>query len=125
MPIFSNFEGEARGEKTQFFGQIFQKVPKNAFLDSFFFQNFACLVTKTVSFKCFGRAQKINLVELKTRSSKFSIFCLKIRSPLEKILDPPLHYTIFLLLKSDMQSGTKTEVSEITILRYLIFADWP
>ena len=40
-PIYNNFEGGARAEKTQFFlVEIFQKVPKNAFFD--FFQKLAC-----------------------------------------------------------------------------------
>ena len=71
--------GGARAEKTQFFGQIFQKVPKNAFFD-LFFQNFACgaqILAKIGIKQCFGRARKINLVDLKKRSTNF----LKIRPP--------------------------------------------
>ena len=40
-PIFINFEGKARAEKTLFLVQIFQKVLKNSFLAGFFFQNYA------------------------------------------------------------------------------------
>ena len=40
---------------------------------------------------CFGRARKINLVDLKKKVVKIFEFFLKIRPPpLEKILDPPL-----------------------------------
>ena len=35
-PIYTNFEGEERAEKTQFFGQNFPKCLKTLFLDSFF-----------------------------------------------------------------------------------------
>ena len=36
-PKYISFEGGARAEKAQFFGQHFQKVPKNAFFGLFFF----------------------------------------------------------------------------------------
>ena len=35
-PIYTNFEGGARAEKTQFFYKNFQKVPKNALFGLFF-----------------------------------------------------------------------------------------
>ena len=34
-PIYTNFEGGARAEKTRFFGQHFPKMPKNAFFRLF------------------------------------------------------------------------------------------
>ena len=74
-PIYTNFKGGRVAEKTH----ILQKVLKNAFFGPFF-QKFACgaeILAKTESLKCFGRAWKINLVDLKRRSRKFS-----------KILDP-------------------------------------
>ena len=75
-PIYTNFEGGARAEKTRFFGQNFQKVPKNSFF-GLFFKKFVCdaeSLIKLRSLKCFGRAQKINLVDLKKRSTKISNF---------------------------------------------------
>ena len=48
----------------------------NAFFDCFFFQKFACGAENFAEIgakQCFGRAQKINLFDLKKRSSKFSI----------------------------------------------------
>ena len=73
MPIYTNFEGERAPKKRSFLVKIFQKVPKNAFFDCFFFQKFACgaeNVAKIGAKQCFGRPQKINLVQLK---KKFSI----------------------------------------------------
>ena len=53
MPLVPiNFEGERAPKKTQFFGQIVQKMPKNSFFD-LFFQKFACGAehfAKTASF---------------------------------------------------------------------------
>ena len=75
--------------------QNFQKkVPKNAFFWPVFFQNFACgaeNLAKTGSLQCFGRAQKINLIDLKKVDKIFEIF-LKIHPPREipPPLDPPL-----------------------------------
>ena len=63
-------------KKRNFLVKIFQKVPKNAFFDCFFLQKFACGAenfAKVGAKQCFGRAQKINLVDLKKRPSKFSI----------------------------------------------------
>ena len=56
-----------------------------------FFQNFACgagNVTETVSFQCFGRAQKINLVDQKKVDSMFINF-LKNRPPRENPRSAP------------------------------------
>ena len=78
-------------KKRNFLVKIFQKVPKNAFFDCFFFHKFACGAenfAKIGAKQCFGRGQKINLVDLK-KKVKIRFF-LKIRPPLEKILDPPL-----------------------------------
>ena len=75
-PIYAYFEGGGEGRQKKnaiFFVKIFQKVPENGFFD-LFFQKFACgveIFPKTVSFYCFRRARKINLVDLKKRS-KFS-----------------------------------------------------
>ena len=75
-------------------------MPKNAFF-GLFFQNFACgakNLAKIGTKRCFGRARKINLVDLKKRPSKFSkIFWKPTPPPLEKILDPSLTPTIFLI----------------------------
>ena len=62
-PIYTNFEEERAPKKRNFFVKIFQKVPKNGFFDCF---------VKVGARQCFGRARKINLVDLKKkRSSKF------------------------------------------------------
>ena len=62
-----------------------------------FFQQIACgaeNLTETGSLECFGRARKINLVDLKKCRQSFQNIFLKIRPPpLEKILDPPLAQT--------------------------------
>ena len=79
-PIYTSFEGGARVEKRDFLVKIFQKVPKNAFF-GLFFQNY-------------GRARKINLIDLKKRSAKFfenPNTPPPPPYPLEKILDPPLY----------------------------------
>ena len=50
-----------------FLVEIFQKMPKNAHF-GLFFKKIACGAEKLVnigSLKCFGRAQKINLFDLK------------------------------------------------------------
>ena len=60
-------------KKRDFLVKFLQKVPKNGFFDSFFFQNFACSaenLAKTASFYCFRRAPKINLVDLKKKVDK-------------------------------------------------------
>ena len=54
-PIYTNFEGGARGEKRE----IFQKVPNNAFFD--IFTKFACGAENLVKLgplKWFGRDSK-------------------------------------------------------------------
>ena len=68
--------GDRAPKKPNFSVKIFQKVPKNAFF-GLFFQNSACgakNLTKIGTKPCFGRARKINLVDLKN-------FFLKIRPP--------------------------------------------
>ena len=82
--------GERDPKKRNFSVKVIQKVPKNAFF-GLFFQNSACgaEILGIIGTKhCFGRARKIYLVDLKKRSTKFSKIFWK--SPLEKILDPPL-----------------------------------
>ena len=72
-PMYTYFEGGERAEKTQFFGQnFFKKCLKTPFLA--FFQNFACgaeNLSKIGTKQCLGRARKINLVDLKKRSTIF------------------------------------------------------
>ena len=93
-PIYSNFEGERAPKKTRFFCQNFSKsAQKRLFL--LFFQKFACgaeHLAKIGAKHCFGRALKINLVDLKKKKSRpnFRIFFKNPPPPLEKILDPPL-----------------------------------
>ena len=62
-----------RAKKTRFFCQPFSKSAQKR-LFWLFFQKFACsaeIFAKIGSKQCFGTAQKINLVDLKKRSSKF------------------------------------------------------
>ena len=93
-PIYTNFEGERAPKKTQFFCQNFSKSAQKR-LFWLFFQKFACGAenfAKIGAKQCFGRARKIDLVDLKKkkRSSKFWKIFRKSAPPLEKILDPPL-----------------------------------
>ena len=53
-------------QKLDFWSKILQKVPKNAF-----FGVFSEILAETGSLYCFGRAQKINLVGIEKKSSKF------------------------------------------------------
>ena len=93
-PIYTNFEGGARAEKTQFFGQNFPKCLKTPFLDCFCkIENLVETGTKL----CLGRAGKFNSVDLKKRSTKFfRKFFESPPPPLEKIPDPPLPMLITL-----------------------------
>ena len=93
-PIYTNFEGERAPKKTLFFCQHFSKsAQKRLFLTVF--SKFACGAenfAKIGAKQCFGRARKINLVDLKKRVVKILENFLKFRPPppLEKILDPLL-----------------------------------
>ena len=89
-PKYTNFEGERAPKNRDFLVKIFQKVPKNAFLD-YFFQKLARgaeNLPKTGTKPCLGRAQKINSVglEKKCRQNfrKTSKIFLKIRTPSRK-----------------------------------------
>ena len=95
-PIYTNFEGERAPKKNAIFlSKFFKKCPKRLFW--LFFQK-NCLRRRKFSqnrgktvLQCFGRARKINLVDLKKkRSTKFWNFFWKSAPPLEKILDPSL-----------------------------------
>ena len=85
-PIYTNFEGEREPKKTQIFCQNFSKSAQKASLTGA--ENFAKIGAK----QCFGRARKINLVDLKKKKKVVKILenFSKIRPPLDKILDPPL-----------------------------------
>ena len=95
-PIYTNFEGERAPKKNSIFlSKLFKKCPKTAFLTVF---SKICQrrrkFCKIGAKQCFGRARKINLVDLKKKMVvKIFEFFLKI-PPLEKILDPPLPYCI-------------------------------
>ena len=75
-------------------------MPKNAFFTDFF-KKFSCgaeSFAKIGAKQCFGRAQKINLVDLKKKGRQnFGKFFENPPPPLEKILDPPLILTLFFL----------------------------
>ena len=62
-PMYTNFEGESAPKTRNFLVKIFQKLPKNAFLDRCFKK--CGSVAKTGCFYCIGRARKINLDDLK------------------------------------------------------------
>ena len=74
--IYTNFEegGSARRKNATFRSKFSKKCLKMPFL-AYFFQNFACgeeNLAKIGTKQCFGRDRKINLVDLKKRSTKFS-----------------------------------------------------
>ena len=83
-PIYTNFEGERAPKKRDFFVKIFQKLPKNGFFDCFFKKVPSKTVLWESSKNQFGRPKK------KKKVVKILENFLKIRPPLEKILDPPL-----------------------------------
>ena len=106
-PIYTNIEGEGGGgrggarveKKTRFFDQLFSKNAKNAVL-ACFFQNFACgagNLAKARSFHCFGKARKINLVDLKKVDKNFENF-LKIPPSLRD--NPRSDLTTIIVLKT-------------------------
>ena len=67
-PIYTNFEGERAPKKTLFFVKNFLTV----------FQKLACgaeNLAKVGAKQCFGRARKINLVDLKKSRQNFEKFC--------------------------------------------------
>ena len=92
-PIYTNFEGERAPKKTRFFVKVFQKVPKNGFF-WLFFQKFACgavTFAKIRANQCFGRAQKIYLVNLKKKKvvKIFEFFFWKSALPRENPRSAP------------------------------------
>ena len=77
-PIYTNFEGVRAPKKTRKKRKVFQKVPKNGFSKSAqkrpkSAQKVPKSAQKIGAKQCFGRARKIDLVDLKKkkRSSKF------------------------------------------------------
>ena len=69
-PIYTNFEGERAPKKRDFFlSKFFKKCPKTAFL------------SKIRANQCFGRARKINLVDLKKGRQNFGNFFWKSAPP--------------------------------------------
>ena len=82
--VYTIFEGKARAKKTRCFGQNLPKSAENAFFGLFFkfLPAEEKIFAKTGSFYCFGRARKINLVDLKEVQKIFENF-LKIRPPRE------------------------------------------
>ena len=68
-PIYTNFEGERAPKKTRFFCQNFSKSAKKRFFDCFFKNLPAAqkFLQKIGAKRCFGRALKINLVDLKKK----------------------------------------------------------
>ena len=82
MPIYSNFEGQARAAKTQFFAQNFPKWLKRLFIDDkllaycfkIFFACDAKIGKKRVVTVICKMARKINSVDLQKMLIKFSKF---------------------------------------------------
>ena len=74
-PIYTNFEGERAKKNAIFLSKFFKKCPKTAFFDCFF-QKFACGAENLAKigakqyFGRNGRAQKINLVDLKKKKGR-------------------------------------------------------
>ena len=94
-PIYTNFEGERAPKKTRFFCQNFSKSAQKRLFWQFFFQKFACgaeNLAKMGAKKCFGRAPKINFVDLKKKRSSNFRFFLKIRPPRENPRSAPGTY---------------------------------
>ena len=92
-PIYTNFEGERKIAKSAQFAksakiaQNFAKSAQNWLFWLFCQQKFAYGAenfAKIGAKQCFGRARKINLVDLKKRSSKFSKFFWKSAPPSRK-----------------------------------------
>ena len=81
-----NYTGERAQKKTFFWWNFSKKKPKKPFLACFFE---SLPLAKTVYFKCFGRARKINLVGLKEGPINF---CKFLKNPPPKISYPPLVY---------------------------------
>ena len=83
-PIYTNFEGGARAEKTRFFEKKnFQKVPKNAFFGLFFFKILSAAQKfwpKQGLFGAFGELRK-QFDRPKKRSTKVSKFFWKSTPP--------------------------------------------
>ena len=109
-PIYTNFEGERAPKKNAIFCQNFSKSAQKRLFD-YFFNGFLTILTILTAFwlfwLCFdyfdqnrgktvvGRAQKINLVDLKKKARQNFRFFFENPPPLEKILDPPLRYFHF------------------------------
>ena len=87
--IFTTFEGGKRN----FLVKIFQKVPKNAFFDCFFSSKICLRRRKFCQSRgktVFWESSKNQFGRPKKKAVKIFDFFLKIRPPLEKILDMPL-----------------------------------
>ena len=70
-PYILTLSGGARQKKRDFFVKRFQKLPKNGFFDYFFKKLPAAKnLAKIGAKQCFGRARKINLVDLKKKVVK-------------------------------------------------------
>ena len=87
------------------FPKIFQKVPKNIIFFGLFFNILSAaqkIGEKTGSF-LFGRARKINLVDLKKKFDKIFEVFLKIRPPQENPRSAPAWVQIFIVITPQEQ----------------------
>ena len=95
-------------------------MPKNTFF-GLFSQKFACGAenfAKIGAKQFFGRARKINLVDLKKGRQNFRFF-FENPPPLEKILDPPLIFPIIFLSAAFLFYATSSGVlSTVLITEY-------
>ena len=91
--IDTNFEGERAPKKTRFFCQNFSKSAQKRLFWLFFFK-FACgaeSFAKIGAKKCFERARKINLVDLKKKVVKiFDFFWKSVPAPRENPRSAPV-----------------------------------
>ena len=103
-----------RAEKRNFLVKIFQKVPKNALFDCFFFKNLSAaqkILPKMGAKQCFGRAQKNQFDRPKKKKVvKIFDFFMKVRPPPENILDPHLHQWICYKQTTPSKSTEKFEL---------------
>ena len=114
VPIYTNFEGGLHAEKTQFFGKIFQKVPKNAYFGLFFFK----ILPVAQKYRpkqglCSGLGELRKSINQFSRPKKkvdktFEVF-FENPHPLDKILDPCISVLIFSSLNTGSVQRKKTD----------------
>ena len=84
----------ARAEKTQYFSQRFSKEPKNAFLACYFKLVWGAKNLAKTVFLALQESSENQFGRPKKRSTKLSIFFLKIRPPRENPRSTPASTTV-------------------------------